>query len=85
MEQNHGQAITAMGYISPSSILWMENIFTAMKEMEQSEFMVVTESSAEEIDMSFGQKICTLNGDIIAKHFGPAFGQASSFCAEGYG
>eukprot|EP00957_Ditylum_brightwellii_P130535 9957949-Ditylum_brightwellii.AAC.1 len=35
--------------------------------------------------MSFGWKICTLNGDIIAEHAGSAFGQASSFCAEGYG
>eukprot|EP00957_Ditylum_brightwellii_P086249 6563499-Ditylum_brightwellii.AAC.1 len=35
--------------------------------------------------MSFGWKICTLNGDIIAEHSGPAFGQASSFQAEGYG
>eukprot|EP00957_Ditylum_brightwellii_P130045 9918898-Ditylum_brightwellii.AAC.1 len=35
--------------------------------------------------MSFGWKICTLNGDIIAEHSGPAFGQASSFRAEGYG
>eukprot|EP00957_Ditylum_brightwellii_P088404 6733427-Ditylum_brightwellii.AAC.1 len=53
--------------------------------MEQSKFMVVTDGSAGEIDMSFGWKICALNGDIIAKHSGPAFGQASSFCAEGYG
>eukprot|EP00957_Ditylum_brightwellii_P083496 6347749-Ditylum_brightwellii.AAC.1 len=35
--------------------------------------------------MSFGWKICTSNGDIIAEHVGPAFGQASSFRAEGYG
>eukprot|EP00957_Ditylum_brightwellii_P188057 14317318-Ditylum_brightwellii.AAC.1 len=53
--------------------------------MEQKEFMVITDGSAGEIDMSFGWKICTLNGDIIAKQSGPAFGQASSFCAEGYG
>eukprot|EP00957_Ditylum_brightwellii_P043125 3267435-Ditylum_brightwellii.AAC.1 len=26
-----------------------------------------------------------MNGDIIAEHSGPAFGQASSFCTEGYG
>ena len=56
-----------------------------MKKMEQSKFMVVTDGSAGEIDMSFGWKICTLNGDIIAEHLGPAFGQASSFRAEGYG
>eukprot|EP00957_Ditylum_brightwellii_P011279 853458-Ditylum_brightwellii.AAC.1 len=53
--------------------------------MEQSKFMVVTDGSAGEINMSFGWKICTLNGGIIAEHFGPAFGQASSFRTEGYG
>eukprot|EP00957_Ditylum_brightwellii_P190497 14500388-Ditylum_brightwellii.AAC.1 len=34
--------------------------------------------------MSFGWKICTMNGDIIAKNAGPAFRQASSFRAEGH-
>eukprot|EP00957_Ditylum_brightwellii_P136538 10412403-Ditylum_brightwellii.AAC.1 len=53
--------------------------------MEQSKFMVVTNDSAGEIDMSFGWKICMLNGDIKTKHSGPAFGQVSSFHAEGYG
>eukprot|EP00957_Ditylum_brightwellii_P044643 3384664-Ditylum_brightwellii.AAC.1 len=53
--------------------------------MQQSKFMVVTDGSAREIDMPFGWKICTLNGNIIAKYSGPAFGQASSFRAEGYG
>jgi hypothetical protein len=61
------------------------DIFTAMKKMEQREFVVVTNGSAGEINMSFGWKICTLNGDFIAEHSGPAFGQASSFRAEGYG
>eukprot|EP00957_Ditylum_brightwellii_P032446 2458776-Ditylum_brightwellii.AAC.1 len=53
--------------------------------MEQSKFMVVTDGSAGKIDMSFGWKVCTLNGDIIAEHSGPAFVQASFFQAEGYG
>eukprot|EP00957_Ditylum_brightwellii_P001457 113682-Ditylum_brightwellii.AAC.1 len=53
--------------------------------MEQSEFIVVTNGSAGEIDMSFGWKICKSNGEIIEKHVGPAFGQASSFQAKGYG
>eukprot|EP00957_Ditylum_brightwellii_P132017 10065946-Ditylum_brightwellii.AAC.1 len=53
--------------------------------MAQSEFIVVTDGSAGEIDVSFRWKICTLNGDIIAEHTGPAFGQVSSFRAEGYG
>eukprot|EP00957_Ditylum_brightwellii_P075632 5748080-Ditylum_brightwellii.AAC.1 len=53
--------------------------------MEQSKFLVFTDGSAGETDMSFRWKICTINGDTIAKHAGPAFGQASSFCAEGYG
>eukprot|EP00957_Ditylum_brightwellii_P118722 9055054-Ditylum_brightwellii.AAC.1 len=53
--------------------------------MEQSKFLVITDGSAEEIDMPFGWKICTMNGDIIAEHADPAFGQASSFCVEGYG
>eukprot|EP00957_Ditylum_brightwellii_P081629 6209629-Ditylum_brightwellii.AAC.1 len=35
--------------------------------------------------MSFGWKICTLNGEIIVEHAGPAFGQASSFQAKSYG
>eukprot|EP00957_Ditylum_brightwellii_P154341 11745089-Ditylum_brightwellii.AAC.1 len=39
--------------------------------MEQGEFVVM--------------EICTLNGENIAEHVGPAFGQASSFQAEGYG
>eukprot|EP00957_Ditylum_brightwellii_P068879 5228324-Ditylum_brightwellii.AAC.1 len=53
--------------------------------MEQSEFIVVTDGSVGEIDMSFEWKICTLNGEIIAEHASPAFGQASSFEAKGYG
>eukprot|EP00957_Ditylum_brightwellii_P106956 8160203-Ditylum_brightwellii.AAC.1 len=52
--------------------------------MEQSEFVVVTDGSVGEFDMSFGWKICTLNGENIAEHAGPAFGQASSFRAKGY-
>eukprot|EP00957_Ditylum_brightwellii_P056422 4276815-Ditylum_brightwellii.AAC.1 len=47
--------------------------------------MVATDDSAGEINLSFGWKICTMNGDIIAEYSGLAFGQASSFCAEGYG
>eukprot|EP00957_Ditylum_brightwellii_P052320 3968485-Ditylum_brightwellii.AAC.1 len=35
--------------------------------------------------MSFGWKISTLEGETIAEHAGLAFGQASSFRAEGYG
>eukprot|EP00957_Ditylum_brightwellii_P173474 13207697-Ditylum_brightwellii.AAC.1 len=35
--------------------------------------------------MSFGWKISTLEGKTIAEHAGPAFGQASSFRAKGYG
>eukprot|EP00957_Ditylum_brightwellii_P203926 15336805-Ditylum_brightwellii.AAC.1 len=53
--------------------------------MEQIKFMVVTDGSAGEVDMSFIWKICTLNWDIIAEHVSPAFGQTSSFQAEGYG
>eukprot|EP00957_Ditylum_brightwellii_P145901 11110396-Ditylum_brightwellii.AAC.1 len=53
--------------------------------MEQSKFMIVTDGSAGEINMSFGWKICALSRDIMAEHSGPAFGQASSFCADGYG
>eukprot|EP00957_Ditylum_brightwellii_P203832 15336423-Ditylum_brightwellii.AAC.1 len=43
--------------------------------MEQSEFIVVTNGSAGEIDMSLGWKICTLNGDIVAEH-----AELSFFC-----
>eukprot|EP00957_Ditylum_brightwellii_P143701 10948241-Ditylum_brightwellii.AAC.1 len=53
--------------------------------MEQSKFLAVTDGSAGETDMSFGWKICTMNWDPIAEHACLAFGQASSFCAEGYG
>eukprot|EP00957_Ditylum_brightwellii_P044331 3363502-Ditylum_brightwellii.AAC.1 len=53
--------------------------------MEQSEFLVVTGSSAGDSDMSFGWEICTKNGDPIAENAGPAFGQASTLRAEGYG
>eukprot|EP00957_Ditylum_brightwellii_P122775 9362645-Ditylum_brightwellii.AAC.1 len=35
--------------------------------------------------MSFGWKISTLNGEGIAEQAGPAFRQASSFRAKGYG
>eukprot|EP00957_Ditylum_brightwellii_P193256 14714830-Ditylum_brightwellii.AAC.1 len=49
--------------------------------MVQSEFIVVTNGSAGGTDMSFGWKICTSNGNIIAEHTAPAFGQASSFQA----
>eukprot|EP00957_Ditylum_brightwellii_P118311 9023606-Ditylum_brightwellii.AAC.1 len=41
--------------------------------MEQSKFMVVTDGSAGKIDMSFGWKICTLNGDVIAEHAALSF------------
>eukprot|EP00957_Ditylum_brightwellii_P145052 11047237-Ditylum_brightwellii.AAC.1 len=53
--------------------------------MEQSEFIVVTNGSVGEIDMSFRWKICTSNGEVISEHAGPAFGQTSSFRAKGYG
>eukprot|EP00957_Ditylum_brightwellii_P173885 13238081-Ditylum_brightwellii.AAC.1 len=53
--------------------------------MEQSNFLAVTDSSAVDTDMSFGWKICTKNGDPIAENAGPAFCQASSFRAKGYG
>eukprot|EP00957_Ditylum_brightwellii_P183625 13986508-Ditylum_brightwellii.AAC.1 len=53
--------------------------------MEKNEFVVVTDGSVGEFDMSFRWKISTLNGENIAKHVGQAFGQASSFRAEGYG
>eukprot|EP00957_Ditylum_brightwellii_P034015 2576048-Ditylum_brightwellii.AAC.1 len=52
---------------------------------EQSEFVVVTDCLVGEFDMLFRQKICTLNGENIVEHAGPALGQASSFQAEGYG
>eukprot|EP00957_Ditylum_brightwellii_P036757 2783699-Ditylum_brightwellii.AAC.1 len=42
--------------------------------MEQREFVVVTDGSDGEFDMLFGWEICTLNGDGIAEHAGPAFG-----------
>eukprot|EP00957_Ditylum_brightwellii_P200334 15273324-Ditylum_brightwellii.AAC.1 len=41
--------------------------------MEQSKFMVVTNGSAGEIDMSFGWKICILNRDILAEHAALSF------------
>eukprot|EP00957_Ditylum_brightwellii_P011556 873601-Ditylum_brightwellii.AAC.1 len=53
--------------------------------MEQSEFIVVTDGLVREFDTSFGWKVCTLNGENIAEHACPAFRQASSFRAEGYG
>eukprot|EP00957_Ditylum_brightwellii_P016845 1270145-Ditylum_brightwellii.AAC.1 len=60
------------------------NIFTAIDKMDQSKFLVVTDGSAGDSYMSFGWKIGTKNGDPIAENAGLAFGQASSFCAEGY-
>eukprot|EP00957_Ditylum_brightwellii_P198168 15099416-Ditylum_brightwellii.AAC.1 len=53
--------------------------------MEIKEFDVVTDGSVGEVDMSFGWKISTLEGETIAEHAGPAFGQASSFRADCYG
>ena len=53
--------------------------------MEQSELVVVTDGLVGEFDMSFGWKMCTLNGENIAEHAGPAFRQVSSFHAKGYG
>eukprot|EP00957_Ditylum_brightwellii_P053211 4034654-Ditylum_brightwellii.AAC.1 len=53
--------------------------------MEKNEFVVVTDGLIGEFDMSFGWKIRTLNGENIAEHAGPAFGQAPSFRAKGYG
>eukprot|EP00957_Ditylum_brightwellii_P160824 12243682-Ditylum_brightwellii.AAC.1 len=53
--------------------------------MEIKEFVVVTDGSVGDVDMSFGWKISTLEGETIAEHVGLAFGQASSFQAEGYG
>eukprot|EP00957_Ditylum_brightwellii_P072044 5475903-Ditylum_brightwellii.AAC.1 len=53
--------------------------------MEIKEFVLVTNGLVGEVDMSFGWKISTLEGETIAEHAGPAFGQASSFRAKGYG
>eukprot|EP00957_Ditylum_brightwellii_P003286 249414-Ditylum_brightwellii.AAC.1 len=53
--------------------------------MEKNEFVVVTDGSVGDFDMSFGWKISTLNGETIAQHAGPAFRQASSFRAKCYG
>eukprot|EP00957_Ditylum_brightwellii_P048479 3678485-Ditylum_brightwellii.AAC.1 len=53
--------------------------------MEQSEFVVVTDGLIEKFDMSFGWKVCTLNRENIAEYTGPAFRQAPSFQAKGYG
>eukprot|EP00957_Ditylum_brightwellii_P013189 995981-Ditylum_brightwellii.AAC.1 len=47
--------------------------------MEQNEFVVVTDGLFGEFDMSFGWKICTLNGQNLAEHAGPAFGQHHHF------
>ena len=55
------------------------DIFTAITIMEKKEFVVVTEGLVGEVDMSFGWKISTLEGETIAEHADPAFGQASSF------
>eukprot|EP00957_Ditylum_brightwellii_P112198 8554122-Ditylum_brightwellii.AAC.1 len=52
--------------------------------MEKNEFVVVTDGSVGEFDMLFGWKISTLDGETIADHAGPAFGQVSSFRAKGY-
>eukprot|EP00957_Ditylum_brightwellii_P048931 3712890-Ditylum_brightwellii.AAC.1 len=41
--------------------------------MEQSEFVVVTDGSVGEINMFFGWKICTSNGEIIVEHVGHPF------------
>eukprot|EP00957_Ditylum_brightwellii_P001621 126049-Ditylum_brightwellii.AAC.1 len=53
--------------------------------MERNSFVVVTDGLVGEVYMSFGWKISTLEGKTIVEHVGPAFGQASSFRAEGYG
>eukprot|EP00957_Ditylum_brightwellii_P148478 11304758-Ditylum_brightwellii.AAC.1 len=53
--------------------------------MEKNEFVVVTDGSVGEVDMLFGWKISTVEGETIAEHVGATFGQASSFQAKGYG
>eukprot|EP00957_Ditylum_brightwellii_P127771 9744271-Ditylum_brightwellii.AAC.1 len=53
--------------------------------MEKKEFVVVTDGLVGEFGMSFGWNISTVEGETIAEHAGPAFGQASSFRAKGYG
>eukprot|EP00957_Ditylum_brightwellii_P094332 7182666-Ditylum_brightwellii.AAC.1 len=53
--------------------------------MEKNEFVVVTDGLVGELDMSFGWKISTLEGETMAEHAGPAFGQASSFRVKDYG
>eukprot|EP00957_Ditylum_brightwellii_P096019 7315535-Ditylum_brightwellii.AAC.1 len=53
------------------------DIFTSIKIMEENEFVVVIDGSVGEFDMPFGWKINTLEGETIAEHAGPAFGQAS--------
>eukprot|EP00957_Ditylum_brightwellii_P064705 4910964-Ditylum_brightwellii.AAC.1 len=42
-------------------------------------------SSEEDNLMTFGWRIVNSEEDILAEHAGPAFVQATSFCAEGYG
>eukprot|EP00957_Ditylum_brightwellii_P169941 12935071-Ditylum_brightwellii.AAC.1 len=61
------------------------DIFTAIGKMVHGDVLVATDNSDGDTDMSFGWNICTKNGDPIAEHAGLAFGQASSFQAEGYG
>eukprot|EP00957_Ditylum_brightwellii_P195156 14869318-Ditylum_brightwellii.AAC.1 len=53
--------------------------------MGGEEFVVVTDGLVGEVDMSFGWKMSTLEGETIVEHAGPAFGQASSFQVKGYG
>jgi hypothetical protein len=59
------------------------DIFTAVNLLAQGKFLVATDGSSGDTDMSFEWKICMCKGDPIATHAGLAFGQASSFRAEG--
>ena len=60
-------------------------IFTAVDLLAQGKFLVAMDRSLGDTDMFFRWKIHVRKGDQIVTHAGQAFGQASSFRAEGHG
>eukprot|EP00957_Ditylum_brightwellii_P095625 7285510-Ditylum_brightwellii.AAC.1 len=48
-------------------------------ELSQDNFLIPTDGSSGSELVSFGWKICTIQGHMLAQHAGPALVQASSF------
>eukprot|EP00957_Ditylum_brightwellii_P158662 12076547-Ditylum_brightwellii.AAC.2 len=60
-------------------------IHQVIMELGQGNFLIITDGSSGSDSMPFGWKMCTLQGQTLVQHVGPAYGQTSLFRSEAYG